>query len=411
MQIKLTVTAGPHEGNEFVFEGRDTFLVGRSQDAHFQLSKDDPFLSRRHFLIEINPPRCRITDMKSRCGTFVNGKKIDSAELIGGDLIRAGRTVLRIAVTGLPQPEQASTVTLLGVPEAASPSHSTKEGTPGIGVPTLPGLAIEAEIGRGSMGVVYRARRLSDDLMVAVKTIHPIRGAGAKERALFVREAKILRELHHSHIVRYLDACECENQLYLITEFVRGLDAAKLLEKRGPFDLPQAVRIACQLLRALDYAHARGIVHRDIKPSNILLEKREKKPSVVKLADFGLARAYEASGLSGLSMQGEVCGTFGFMPPEQVTHYRQVKPSGDQYSAAATLYQLLTGKFVHDLPKKYADVMAHIVTQDFVPIDKRRDDLPAGFVAVLHRALSREPENRFESAKEFMEKLQPFAVK
>ena len=104
------------------------------------------------------------------------------------------------------------------------------------------------------------------------------------------------------------------------------------------------------MLAGLAHAHAKGFVHRDIKPSNVLIGRNGTK-RVVKLADFGLARVYESSRISGLTMQGEVGGTPAFMAPEQVTHYREVKPTADQYSAAATLYTMLTNRTTHDLPK------------------------------------------------------------
>src|SRR5262249_21223275 len=117
----------------------------------------------------------------------------------------------------------------------------------------------------------------------------------------------------------------------------------------GPLALPRAVAWVCQVLDALDYAHGRGFVHRDIKPANLLIARQEGG-ELVKVADFGLARTYEASRLSGLTRVGDTAGTPGFMPPEQITAYRQTGPAADQYAAAATLYTLLTDKYIHDFP-------------------------------------------------------------
>ena len=109
MPVKLTVTAGPHAGREFAFDGHDTFLVGRSKDAHFQPSYDDPYFSRRHFLVEVNPPRVRIIDLNSRCGTFVNGRRVAAAELKNGDEVKAGHTVFRVTVPA-PDPDEQATL-------------------------------------------------------------------------------------------------------------------------------------------------------------------------------------------------------------------------------------------------------------------------------------------------------------
>src|SRR5689334_14661421 len=98
VSVTLSVIAGPHEGRVFSFSCHDTFLFGRSDEAHFQLSRDDPYFSRRHFLIEVNPPRCRLLDLQSHNGTYVNGQRVQSAELHDGDEVRAGHTVLRVEV-------------------------------------------------------------------------------------------------------------------------------------------------------------------------------------------------------------------------------------------------------------------------------------------------------------------------
>jgi serine/threonine-protein kinase len=118
-------------------------------------------------------------------------------------------------------------------------------------------------------------------------------------------------------------------------------------------------------------------------------------PEVVRLADFGLARVYQASPLSGLTMRGELGGTVGFMAPEQVTTFREAKPLADQYAAGATLYTLLTNRFIYDLPKEFQKQILLLLQEDPVPIRARRPDLPAGLADVIHRSLARNPESRF----------------
>src|SRR5437899_5978631 len=98
MRVTLTVIGGPHEGQTFSFSGHDTFLVGRSKRAHFRLPTKDRYFSRAHFLVEVNPPRCRLMDMASRNGTYVNGQRVQTTDLCDGDQIRAGRTILRVSV-------------------------------------------------------------------------------------------------------------------------------------------------------------------------------------------------------------------------------------------------------------------------------------------------------------------------
>jgi eukaryotic-like serine/threonine-protein kinase len=402
MQLILSITAGPHQGKKFVFDGHDTFLVGRVNDAHLQLSYDDPFFSRRHFVLEMNPPRCRLMDLESRNGTEVNGQRVGVAEIVDGDVIKAGHTVFEVAVVRTDSDHEVTRDLYETV------SSSSSKVMPISVDPTLPGYEIVKELGRGGMGVVYQARRLSDGMMMAVKTIIPALGSSGKQIEYFVREARILEKLHHPNIVGFHEATRDGDTIILAMEFINGPDVGKLLADKGPMDIPAGVRILCQTLSGLQHAHQEGYVHRDIKPSNILIHAEGGKKTA-KLADFGLARAYETSRLSGLTLQGDVGGTPHFMPPEQVTHYRDVKPAADQYSAAATLYTMLTGRHVHDLPAGVGHQLVHITTTDVVPIRSRRADLPEGLAAVVHRALRREPGERFADVGRLREELKKWA--
>jgi serine/threonine-protein kinase len=272
----------------------------------------------------------------------------------------------------------------------------------------LPGYLLVRELGRGSMGVVHLALLRADDVPLAVKTISPAGELrqGALER--FLREAKILRDLDHRHIVRFRDMGEVGGQLFFAMDYVPGTDVARLLKEQGALPVRPAVRLLNQLLLALAYAHGQGFVHRDIKPANLLLEGLDRH-KVLKVADFGLARIYQASQLSGLTLEGQMGGTVGFMPPEQITHYRDVNPAADQYSAAATLYYLLTLRHVHDLPAQMAAKLDMILKDDTVPIQERRPDLPDGLARVIHRALARKPQRRYPDVAAFRRALLPFA--
>jgi eukaryotic-like serine/threonine-protein kinase len=403
MNVTLTVTAGPHVGREFAFDQHDTFLVGRSKDAHFQLSYDDPYFSRRHFLVEVNPPRVRVLDLNSRNGIAVNGVRVKRADLNDGDELRAGHTVFRVHVPQ-PDPEVQQTLDLPAKP--APPGLETT--APHAVGPAIPGYKIECEIGRGAMGVVYRAVRGADGQTVAVKVITPAAGVTEKDAQRFLREARIMSSLEHRNIVRCFDSGESGGLLYLVMELVDGMDLRQRVKDRGPFDVKTAVRLSFHMLDGLAHAHAKGFVHRDVKPGNVLLAG-PKERRVAKVADFGLARAFDECGISGLTMQGEVGGTPGFMAPEQVTHYRNVKPAADQYSAAATLYYLLTGQYVLDFESDPTAQMVQIATDDRVPIRKRRADVPAGLEAVIQKGLSRETKDRFRDVTALKEALRAFA--
>jgi serine/threonine-protein kinase len=257
------------------------------------------------------------------------------------------------------------------------------------------------------MGVVYLALRESDATPVALKTILPALVPSQQVLDRFLREANILRQLDHPHIVACRDVGESQGRLYFAMEYVRGVDACRLLEDHGgPLPIGRAVALACQLLEALAYAHARRFVHRDIKPANLLVAREGHE--LAKLADFGLARVYQASRLSGLTLDGDVGGTPAYMAPEQITHYREADPATDLYAAGAVLYNLLTDRPVYDFEGRFERMVLKILQDDPVPIRARRPDLPEGLAAVVHRALAREPRARFPDAGAMCRSLRPY---
>jgi eukaryotic-like serine/threonine-protein kinase len=459
LRITFTVIAGPHQGKVFQFVGHDTFMIGRGKQAHFRLPKKDEYFSRVHFLVEMNPPYCRLLDMDSVNGTFVNGQRVDLADLHDGDLIQGGQTVLRVSLESEPEPAagvlsaERATPEPPSAPAAASGAEALpasaadisslppevsgpvivacplcgaspppneeqptavgpalcagcEEGIRGQPQP-IPGFRLVRELGRGGMGVVHLAVRSADGAVVALKTIRPTGDAPvAVER--FLREADILRQLTHPRIVAFREMGEADDgQLFFAMDYVRGTDAARLVKKYGPLPIAGAVDLVCQLLEALAYAHAQGFVHRDVKPANVLVTRADGH-ATVHLADFGLARTYQASPLSGLTVLGQVGGTVAFMAPEQVTHFREAKPPVDQYAAAATLYHLLTGHFVFDFPSQPQKRMLMLLQDEPVPLQTRRPEVPENLAGVLHRALAKEPEQRFADVTALREALLPW---
>jgi serine/threonine-protein kinase len=262
----------------------------------------------------------------------------------------------------------------------------------------IPGYRIVRELGKGGMGVVHLALRLADSTAVALKTVIPAGSSAGGNVERFLREARILHELNHQHIVRFHEMGQAAGVLFFTMEYVRGADAGRVLKEQGPFEVERAVKLGCQLLEALEYAHGLGYVHRDIKPANVLVAEEQGR-ELLKVTDFGLARVYQSSALSGLTLAGEMGGTPTFMAPEQITNFREAKPAADQYSAAASLYNLLTGQHVYDLPARYQQLLMKILTEEPVPIRTRRPDLPKELASIIHRALAREPGERFPDAR------------
>jgi eukaryotic-like serine/threonine-protein kinase len=404
MKVTLTVIEGPHVGSSFAFVEHDAFLVGRSPEVQFRLPLRDRALSRVHFLVEVNPPSCRLLDMASTNGVRVNGKRVHAVDLRHGDQIQAGETVLAFAV------EDDEETAIHGGPSSASgvPDQAAVETTEWPESPKFSGYRVDRKLGEGGMGVVYLARREGDDLPMALKVIKPVVATRDAVMGRFLREASILRKLEHPNIVRFLDIGFDKGLLYFAMEFVEGSNVSEALKAKGPFSIPAAVGLACQVLRALGYAHALGFVHRDIKPANILTTKHDGK-SKAKLADFGLAKIYQESSLSGMSVTGQMGGTLAYMPPEQITHFREAKPPADIYSLGATLYILLAGRPIFDFKGRAEQQVARILFDEPTPIQAHRPEIPDALARAIHKALAKSPLDRFPDANSMKEALKPFA--
>jgi serine/threonine-protein kinase len=392
--LTLTITSGEQAGRTFQLAGHSTCLVGRGPTGVQLAVVSDPGMSRVHFLIEYNPPVARLADMRSRNKTRVNGAVVEQTDLGDGDEIRAGQTTFRVR---LPRVDHTQILSGESSPPTTTLAHAPSP-------ESFPGYVILNEVGKGGMGVVYRARRVSDGRLVALKRIHPAVAPKADVLARFQREVAILRKLTHPNVVAFLDAGEAGGVLYLAMEFVEG-DCADLLVKRhGPFAPERVVALGCQLLDALDHAHRQDVVHRDVKPGNVMLTTADGRETL-KLADFGLARAYQASAMSGLTMTGTPGGTPGYMPPEQVMDFRNARPASDQYAAAATLYFLLTGHAIYEPSSSTMDLLKRILDDEPIPLRLQCPPLPPKLGEVIRRALARDARQRFADVAAMREAL------
>jgi serine/threonine-protein kinase len=264
------------------------------------------------------------------------------------------------------------------------------------------------ELGRGAMGVVYQARHNNSGKMVALKLITPEVATTRAAIERFQREMSVISQLRHPNIVEWNEQGMSRGQFWFAMEYVAGpnLEAlAKMDPGRYPTD--QACRLACQILKGLEHAHDGGFVHRDIKPENILIGQTTEG-SVAKISDFGLAKSFCSVGLSGLTFSGEMRGTIPFMPPEQITDFKTVRPQADLYATAATLYYLLTNQYIYDEPEGGGDLIKMLLEEHPVPILERRGDVPPGLAAVIGRCLARNPDERFPDATSMRRALKPF---
>jgi serine/threonine-protein kinase len=378
--------------------------------------RDDPYFSRYHFLLELQPPRCYLRDLGSHNGTLVNGHRVQGAFLKDGDVIGGGKTRLRVAIQPAGGPTATADVACLGcglkVPAATTPADSTYlcpacQALVRHQAQHVPGYEIVRKLGQGNLGVVYLARRRETGLPVALKLIVP---ESASEQAVqwFLREVSVLRQLDHPRIVRFHEAGTVRGQFFFAMDYIETVALKDVLRH---LPRPRAVQtmcaIVCQALEGLRYAHRRSFVHRDVKPANLLLSRTGTKLRTW-LADFGLAMNYESAGLSGLTRHSEVRGSLAFMAPEQVLDCRHATPAVDLYGAGATLYYLLAEQTPHDFAVG-RDPYAVVLEEEVVPLEQRVADLPAGLATVVHKALARNPAERFASAAEMRRALRPYA--
>lgn len=459
MRVILEVIEGPQTGEQFVFERREAFVIGRKKNSRVQFRiPDDPYLSRYHLRIEVSPPHCSLRDIGSRNGTRVNGKKVRDADLKDGDVIRAGRTEMLVRIEeSQPEPAPAPRAPQPPIESPDSPvtpdmdtkvlgSFGPSHGSPGVFCATCKRPAHDTHLGdltetriiayvcpdclakhedpqypvpnyeklkvlkRGNLGPVYKARRVSTDMLVVLKILSRDLTANPQAVSTFLRQMSLAAGLRHDNIVPIVELGQAGQDLWLASEYVEGCDAAELARRLGgTVPWADAVEIICRILDALHYAHGQNLVHRDVKPSNILVSGQPGSYSA-RLADFGLMRNMDEAGVSGITRKGEVRGTVPFMPREQVLDCRFVKPAGDVYAAGATLYWLLTGELTRDfealdLRGEVKDAYLVILDDPVVPIRERDPAVPESIARVLDTALADEPEDRYDTAAEMARAL------
>jgi len=282
-------------------------------------------------------------------------------------------------------------------PDAETPAHWHR----GANLPPIPGYEVEALLGRGGMGVVYKARHLRLNRLVALKMLIAGAYAGPTERARFQREAEAVASLRHPNIVQIYEVGEHEGCPYFTMELLEGGSLAQALAGT-PQPARQAAALVLLLAEAVQVAHLAGIVHRDLKPANILLTA-EGTP---KVADFGLARQFE--GESALTLSGARVGTPSYMAPEQVIGKTgTIGPAADIFALGAVLYEMLTGR-----PPFRGETAAETERQVMheVPVSPSRlnTKVPRDLDTICLKCLNKEPERRYPSAAALAEDLRRF---
>ncbi|HEU4640906.1 MAG TPA: serine/threonine-protein kinase [Gemmatimonadaceae bacterium] len=253
---------------------------------------------------------------------------------------------------------------------------------------------LDRELGRGGMGIVYRARDRRLKRTVAIKLLPPELAFRGEIKSRFLREAETAAQLSHPNIVPIYSVDEREGVVFFVMACVDGVTLAKRLHDEGRLSIEEARRILREVADALAYAHARGVVHRDIKPDNILLEVDSGRAMVT---DFGIARAVQEGSDSRLTATGVAIGTPAYMSPEQAAGDREIDGRSDLYSLGVVAYQMLTGQLPFQAASTPSMLMKHI-TETPAPVTQYRPDVPRDLATITMTLLEKDPERRFASA-------------
>jgi serine/threonine-protein kinase len=253
---------------------------------------------------------------------------------------------------------------------------------------------IEGEIGRGGMGVVYRARDERLKRRVAIKVLPPELAFQQEIRARFTREAETAARLSHPHIVPIFTVGEGNGLVYFVMGYVDGESLGARLKRRGKLPVEEVRRIMKETADALSAAHAMSVIHRDIKPDNILLDGTRGR---VMVTDFGIAKAMSGGSGATLTSAGVAIGTPQYMSPEQAAGEKEIDGRSDLYSLGIVSYQMLTGQLPFNAPT-VAGVLMKQITEMPTPVTQLRPDCPEELALAVLRCLEKDPENRWPSA-------------
>jgi serine/threonine protein kinase len=420
--ITLTVTKGKTTPKQYTYTQKESLILGRLDDCHLVFSEST--VSRYHCLIDISPPSVMVRDFGSLNGTYLNGKLIgqrpegmsveearkqrtNEFEVKSGDRLGLGDDC-EIAID-ISNPDNKD---YLNIPLTGMPKNIEE-----LSVQYFAGFQKDECLGKGGMGEVWRVTDQSGK-SYALKLMLPQMATDESSQKSFQREAQLMTQLKHPNVVQAQHFGNAGGVYYILMELCKGGSADNLMKKhKGKIDIETATDIILQALDGLIYTHGaeikaedengksvtvHGVVHRDFKPGNILIASNRGKPKV-KVADFGLAKAFEMAGMTGHTRTGAIGGTLVFMPRQQIIDYRYAKPAVDVWAAAASYYYMLTGCY----PKRYdgKDIVADALSNAAVPIRKRDSSIPKQLAEVIDHALVEKPAIGFQTAAELKKEI------
>lgn len=274
--------------------------------------------------------------------------------------------------------------------DAAPPDAAAAPTWPGPGVLVAGKYRVGRVMGQGGMGIVLEAQHTLLEERVALKFMHRQIATSPEASARFLQEARASAKIKDEHVARVLDVGSHEGAPYLVMEYLEGRDLASVLADEGALPVELACEYVLQACAAIGRAHASGIVHRDLKPANLFLAEREGAPPILKVLDFGIAKAMGSSGAPSLTASNAFLGSPRYMAPEQVQNARDVDARVDIWALGAVLFELVTGRAAFD-QGSVASLMVAICTQPAPPLAALRPDLPVWFARLVADCLQIDP--------------------
>ena len=366
---KIIFRQGQNAGTEIVLDG-EKFTLGRRKACEIPVG--DVKASRNHAQVFRQGNRFYVRDLASRNGTFLNGERLaGDSELSFGDKISIGDTVMEFLEESAGKPIDFE----------------------------IPGYQIMERVGEGGMGVVYKARQISMDRVVALKVLSEKYSANGEFIDQFIREARAAGKLNHPNVIHVHDVSKAGGRYFFSMEFIDGPSVKKLLKQSGRLPVGKCLEIIIQAAKALEFAHENGIIHRDVKPDNIMLTGE----GIVKIADLGIAKSFEENDSVQVSGKRRVLGTPHYMAPEQAMG-KALDRRADIYSLGATFYHMLTGKTPFKGTTVTELLKAH-VHESLEPVQHLNPDVPDAACFVVERMMAKLPEKRYENMTRLLEDL------
>ncbi len=401
MKSRIVITHGILKGRELIID--KDIIIGRNTNIEVQFPKSENKISRCHCMIEYDPPNLILKDLDSLNGTFVNGIKYGGKRenrVPGENIINSYNQYL---ISNSLKKEDFTCLLKNGDEISIGNNNIIKVFIDYVDDEILNGYERIKQIGESLMCEVYHVRKIESNEEFAIKLIKADEEPTDDEiRRLEERDAEIGKVMDHPNVVKQYKSGYENGEFYIITEYIDGKNIEELVKEKGKLDINTTFEIMLGILDGLEYLHNNGIIHRDIKPSNILLLRKENK-WIPKIIDFNLSISFKKA--KTITKAGYPKGSLSYMPPEQITHFKEIGRNKDMgmqadiFSLGATLYYMLTGENIREFNiHNYIKVI--LDQKSIIPVEKRIPNLDSKIVKLINKLVAYKPENRFSNISE-----------